>query len=161
MWRELYGFVYAYLRHRGLSCADAEDVTQDVLETAFVHLDAVEPGRLHAWLLAVARNKLVDRARRSGRTVSVAEPPETADAADDPAEAAIVSADRDALAAALSRLGERDRRLIELRYIEERSVADTARRAGLSVSATKVALMRARQRLRAVLGTSGGTDERQ
>ena len=160
MWRELYGFVYRYLRHHGLAHADAEDLTQDVLESAFVHLDAVEPGKLQAWLVAVARNKLIDRARKTARSVSVAEPPELIDSALDPAEQAIAAADREALVSAIGELGGRDRRLIELRYLEERTIAETAERAGLSVAATKVALLRARGRLHKVLVTSGGTDDR-
>ena len=160
VWQELYGFVYGYLRHHGLSHSDAEDLTQDVLETAVVNLDAVKPGKLRAWLVAVARNKLVDRARRASRSTSVAELPDTADPARDPAEQAIASADREALRAAMALLSERDRRLIELRYLEERTVADTAKQAGLSVTATKVALLRARERLRNALEHSGGTDER-
>jgi RNA polymerase sigma-70 factor (ECF subfamily) len=159
VWGDLYGLVYRNLRTHGVPHFDAEDLAQDILETAYIHLDTVDPGRRHAWLMTVTRNKLVDRARRSGRVDSVAEVPEAADPGLGPDEIALQSADRRVLLEAISRLPERDRQLLEVRYLEERSVIETANELGMTVGATKVALHRARERLRATLqatGTMGG-----
>jgi hypothetical protein len=43
------------------------------------------------------------------------------------------------------------RQLVEVRYLEERSIVETAQEMGMSVGAAKVALHRARERLRAQL----------
>ncbi len=159
MWRELFGFVYRDLRRRGIPHADSEDLAQEVLEAAWAGLDAVEPGKLHAWLRAVTRNKLADRARYRQAPTPVAELPDAIDPAPGPDESALRSAERRALASALVRLPERDRRLIEMCHLEERPVADAADRLGMTANATKVALHRARARLRRELETTGGSDE--
>ncbi|MDP2400500.1 MAG: sigma-70 family RNA polymerase sigma factor [Actinomycetota bacterium] len=159
MWRELFGFVYRDLRRRGIPHADAEDLAQEVLEAAWAGLDAVDPGRLHAWLRAVARNKLADRARYRRPPTPVAELPEAIDPAPGPDESAVRSAERRALASALARLSERDRRLIEACHFEERPLAEAAESFGMTVNATKVALHRARARLRRELESTGGIDE--
>lgn len=159
MWRELYNFTYAYLRRRGVSHADAEDLAQDVLEAAVMHMDGVAPGKVHAWIAAVARNKLADRARRPARIESPGEVGELIDPTADPALLAMEADEARRLDAAIDSLPPRDAELVRLRYICEMSVSDTAKRVGSSVSATKVALMRARRRLRARLESPGGRDE--
>jgi RNA polymerase sigma-70 factor (ECF subfamily) len=157
VWHDLYRFVYRNLRKQGLSHFDAEDLAQDILETAYVHLDNVEPGRQHAWLLKVMRNKLVDRARTPELSYSVPDLPEGNDPALGPDEMAVRSADRGMLREAIGRLSERDRRLIEVRYLHERSIAETADVLGISPGAAKVALHRARERLRVLLQAAGMT----
>lgn len=155
VWRDLHGFVYRHLRKQGLSHFDAEDLTQDVLETAYLHFDSVDPERRHAWLITVARNKIADRARRSGHVLTVAEMPEAADPALGPDEIALQSIDRGILLRAIACLSERDRRLLEIRYLEERTVAETAQALDMTVGAAKVGLHRARERLRITLETTG------
>lgn len=159
MWHELYVFIYRYIRRRGIPHSDAEDLAQEVLEAACVHLDAVAPGKLHAWLIAVARNKIVDRARRDRRSFVAGDVPDIADTAPGPMDSVLQAGDRAALLEAVANLPERDRRLIEMRYLEERTVEGTARELNMTTNATKVALFRARERLRAILETLGGTDE--
>lgn len=161
MWRDLYDYVYGYLRRQNIPHADAEDLAQDVLVSAFMHMDAVAEGKLHAWLRTVARNKLIDRFRRGAiRPVPIAEIPDAADPSPAPDEIAIASADRQVVLDAMSQLPERDQTIVRLRYLEERSVEETARATRMSPNAAKVALWRARARLRALLGENGGeTDE--
>lgn len=154
VWREFYGFVYRNLRTQGVSHFDAEDLAQDVLETACMHLDTVDPGREHAWLATVTRNKVVDTARRSRPVHVLAELPDAADPSLGPDELVIRSADRRMLLAAIALLPERDRQLVTVRYLEERTVLETAEELGMSVGAAKVALHRARARLREILETA-------
>jgi RNA polymerase sigma-70 factor (ECF subfamily) len=156
VWHELHGFVYRHMRRQGVSHADAEDLAQETLEAACVHLDAVAPGKLHAWLLAVARNKLADHCRRGGRIVATADIPEVADPSPGPNDLFDASTERQAVLDAIAALPERDRQLVTLRYFEERSVIETARAVGMSSSAAKVALFRARERLRVLMEHEGG-----
>ena len=151
VWRDLYDLVYRSLRMRGVSHFDAEDIAQDVLETAYRHLDTVDPNRRRAWLLAVARNKLADRARRTNQMQTVAEVPEAADPALGPDEMALQSLDRGVLLEAIAALPSRDRLLVEARYFEEATIAEIAGRLEMSAGAAKVALHRARTRLRGTL----------
>lgn len=151
VWGELYGSVYRDLRTKGISHFDAEDLAQDVVETAYVHLDGVDPNRRQAWLSTVTRNKVIDRARRSAKVQTVAEVPEAPDPSLGPDELAIQSADRGVLLAAVALLSERDSRLVRMRYLDERSVSETAEELGMSVGSTKVALYRARERLKRIL----------
>ncbi|MDY0340062.1 MAG: sigma-70 family RNA polymerase sigma factor [Coriobacteriia bacterium] len=156
VWRDFYGFVYNNLRTQGVSHFDAEDLTQDVLETAYTHLDTVDPRRQHAWLATVSRNKVVDKARWAKPVCVVAELPDAADPGLGPDDILIRSVDRQRLLAAISLLAERDRLLVEIRYLQDRSVLETAEELGMSVGATKVALHRARERLREILETTDG-----
>lgn len=145
MWQELFVLAYRYLRGRGLSHVDAEDLAQDTLLVTYQHLDGIEPGKLQAWVRAVARNKHIDWARRYSRTVVVAEKPEAKDVWEDPA----VTGDKDDMQDLLSSLPAANRRLLQLKYFEDRTVEEVAEALGQSVNTTKVGLFRARRRLRA------------
>jgi len=147
VWQELFALVYRYLRGRGLSHADAEDLAQETLLVTYQHLDGIEPSKLKAWVRAVARNKHIDWARRHSRTMLVAE--ET-DVVDD-WEAPTLPADSAELQHLLSSLPAADRRLLELKYVEDRTVEEVAETLSQSVNTTKVGLFRARQRLRVLI----------
>ena len=56
--------------------------------------------------------------------------------------------------AALDRLPVRDREVLELRHLEQLSVAETAAALGLSQAAVKTRHLRALERLRDLLGNS-------
>ncbi len=149
VWQELFVLAYRYLRGRGLSHADAEDLAQETLLVTYQRLDGIEPGRLRAWVLTVAHNKHVDWARRQGRAALVAEAPESMDFSDNPLTAALALGDQEEARHLLSALSPADRRLLELRYLENRTVEETAATLGRRVNTTKVGLFRARKRLRA------------
>ncbi|MBN1630151.1 MAG: sigma-70 family RNA polymerase sigma factor [Thermoleophilia bacterium] len=149
MWQELFVLVYRYLRGRGLSHTDAEDLAQETLLVTYQHLDGIEPGRLRAWVLTVAHNKHVDWARKQGHDVLVAEAPDSTDSGDNPLTAALAVVDREEARRLLSALSAADRRLLELRYLENCTVEETAASVGRCINTTKVGLFRARKRLRA------------
>lgn len=59
------GDVFAYVSRRLPQRADAEDLTADVFVAAFSRLTRLRAGDdPRPWLIAIARNKLIDRARR-------------------------------------------------------------------------------------------------
>lgn len=151
MWRDLFSFTYGHLRKRGVSKSDAEDIAQEALTSAYVNLDGIDPARLRAWLVVAARNKMVDRYRRENRLVRLEETPQVVDPGPDPADEVIRSLDSEELQCAIEQLRPHDARLLRLRYFEERSLAEIADAIGTSAPAAKVAMFRARQRLRIVL----------
>ena len=69
---------------------------------------------------------------------------------------------REALDACLAKLDDRQRRLLERRYDQQRSVDDVASEFGMSVEAVYKAISRLRQRLHEcidqALATEGGAD---
>ncbi|MGB9846954.1 MAG: sigma factor [Desulfotomaculales bacterium] len=65
MWQELYRLTYRYFSGLGLAREDAEDLAQETLVAAYLHLDGVRPGKLRAWLFTVARHKYIDWLRRA------------------------------------------------------------------------------------------------
>jgi RNA polymerase sigma-70 factor (ECF subfamily) len=149
MWQTLFALAYRYLRERGLSHADAEDLAQETILATYRNADGIEPGSMHAWVRAVARNKHVDLIRRQARFVTVASVPESSDPEDGPLVAALASADREETRRLLLRLSPGNRRLIELKYLEDRSVEEVASVLDRPVNTVKVGLFRARKRLRA------------
>lgn len=151
MWRDLYVLTYRHLRRRGVPHFDAEDITQDVLAAAYVNIEGIDPARLRGWLLAAARNKMVDRYRSTSRLVHLDAPESMEDPDADPAHAVIRSLDAAALRSAIRRLSKRETRLVVLHYFEERSLAEIGETLSMSATAVKVALFRARRRLRTAL----------
>jgi RNA polymerase sigma-70 factor (ECF subfamily) len=154
MWEQLHLLAYRYLRRQGLSRPDAEDLAQETLAAAYLHMDGVARGSVEAWIVAVARNKLRDWARTRARSSEVlgvmAEAVDT-DPLVDPVQSALRSSARAELERHLQLLQPRDRALLELRYLRGLSTAEVAKELSLSVSATKVAVHRARARLRGAM----------
>lgn len=139
---------------------DAEDLVQDILlslHTVRATYDKSRP--FIPWLMAIARNRAADMARRytrrSAREVAVEKYPETFDEA----QANIgdeVYGDPEALRQALSKLPEGQRTAIELLKLREMSLKEASQASGMSVSALKVATHRATQALRLTLQPRDG-----
>jgi RNA polymerase sigma-70 factor (ECF subfamily) len=127
--------------------ADAEDVTQDTFVAALQRISTYDPAQaLGPWLRAIARNRAIDLLRRRART------PEVEPVAVRSAEAiAIERLEAERVRAALGRLPDRDRALLVLRYWEDQSAESIARTMGMSDGAVRVALLRARRTLGALL----------
>jgi RNA polymerase sigma-70 factor (ECF subfamily) len=76
----------------------------------------------------------------------------------DPGEAADREEQRRQVAAALQRLGPRDREVLALRYLDHLSFAEVAAALGLGLGAVKMRHLRALDRLRALLDEESGGD---
>ncbi len=140
--------VYGYLRPRCGDVAVAEDLTS---ETFLAAVDSVKRSKVAeptvAWLIGVARHKLVDHWRRVGREqrklAAVASEPD--DSEDDPWDARL-----DALRAQeiLAELGPHHRLALTLRYLDGLPVPEVADHLGRTVHATEALLVRARRAFR-------------
>ena len=112
---EVYGFIAYRIGNR----AEVEDVTQQTFERALKAWRRFDPARAHprSWLLAIARNLLIDHYRRDRskllRPLGEGGIPEDQLPSDEGPEAGGVSP---ALAAALETLSSRDREVVALRY---------------------------------------------
>ena len=128
--------------------ADAEDVTQDTFLAAFERMSTYRPGQaLSPWLRAIARHRAIDLVRRRAR----APQPEPPAASESVEKIALDRIEAERVRAALNRLPSRDRTLLVLRYWEDQSVESVASSMGMTEGAARVALLRARRSLGALL----------
>ncbi len=139
--------VYGYILSRCGSVAVAEDLTAETFMAAVAAARRGDPQELTvAWLIGVARHKLVDHWRRTAREerggFMVAER-----GFEDPWEDEI---DADAAHAALRCLSGHHRAALTLRYLDGLSVSEVADCLGRTVQATETLLMRAKAALRRV-----------
>ena len=138
--------VYAFVRHRVPRRSDAEDLTGEVFKQALAKLPRFEWRGVPfiAWLYRIAGNAIADHYTRVTRD-------RAASSAGDPGaeSAAAEAAERRAfLYRAVRDLPEDQRRVVHLRFAEERSVAEIARALGKSEGAVKQLQFRALQHLR-------------
>jgi RNA polymerase sigma-70 factor (ECF subfamily) len=105
----------------------AEDATQETFAAVWRSATSFRPerGSGSAWLYAVARHAIVDRARQRVDAV-VAEPVETASAESGPAELAEQDWLTFQVQAGLERLPERERQVLELAYWSGLSQSEVA-----------------------------------
>lgn len=130
---------------RVLPRADAEEAVQEALVRAWLRRDACRsPEAPLPWMLEITRN---EARRLLGRHASA---PEPADAAQEDRLLA-GAATRVTVEQALRGLADRDRRVLHLRYAEDLTQVEVARRLGVPEGTVKVRLHRARRRLRRVL----------
>ncbi|GEA18584.1 RNA polymerase sigma factor [Moorella sp. E306M] len=151
MWQELYRLAYRYLVSLGLAREDAEDLAQETMMAACLHLDGVQPGKLQAWIIAVARHKFIDWLHRAGRGVSLLYLPdaEPEAATGGPEERALRKEGRQEIMAALNRLEPTERMLLVLKYNMGLKGEEIAAYMKMKPNTVKVKLYRARQRFKA------------
>lgn len=136
--------VYRYLLRRA-PAADAEDLTADVLVTAWRRRDDVPADAVLPWLYRTAGYVLANH-RRKIVPLPVEELPEERDDDGDPALAAVADDD---VRVALAALSERDRQILVLHAWEGLGGAELAQVLGISRGGADAALSRARARLAA------------
>ncbi len=137
---------------------EAEDLVQDILLSIHAVRATYDPERpFLPWLVAIARNRAADMARRHvrkrGREIAVDTYPETSgEDATNPEEG---YGDAEALRQAVSALPEGQRVAIELLKFKEMSLKEASSVSGMSVGALKVATHRATRALRLALRPKG------
>ena len=141
---------------------DAEEVSQDSFARAFFHVDSFRgDSRFYTWLARIAINqalmKLRTRRRRELQHIypdtseQVQFCAEVADETPTPEQQYSQKEFQRILASAMEELPMASREVLQLREVEERSTAETARILGLSISAVKSRMLRGRQKLRQAL----------
>jgi RNA polymerase sigma-70 factor (ECF subfamily) len=145
-------------QRRTLNAADVEDLVQDVLLSLHAVRATYDPQRpFMPWLLSIAHNRLVDAARRYGRSSAHEHQVENLsvtfgdDATNTESE---LYRDRDLLTQAIRQLPRRQREAIELLKLRELSLREAAVATGTSVGALKVSVHRAVANLRKTLTKS-------
>ncbi len=150
----IYRFIYQKVGNR----ETAEDLTEDVFAKAVRGLHAGHaPQAVQAWLYATARTTIVDYWRaRGGETVDIAE-----------VEGLLFALETGTVPVALERtarrvnrllaaLPERERRVLELRFLRGYTLIETARELGMSEGNVKVVQHRALKRAATLEGHDDG-----
>jgi len=127
--------------------AEAEDAVQETFVRAYRALGAYRPdGFFSSWIYRIALNECRRRMRSRRPTVTL-EMATAASAQPDPQNLVLAGERNRLLREAVDSLPEHYRIVMALFYFEEMSVEQIARTLSLSVSAVKVRLHRARERL--------------
>lgn len=141
--------------------ADAEDVAQEAVLSAFRHLaDFRGESRFATWLLKITLNQARMRLRKQHRhsyrflddiipnEERESLPGEVVDSRESPSEALERTELREILARAVKSLSKSYREVVILRDVRELSIAETAEILGVGEGVVKIRLMRARLQLR-------------
>lgn len=148
--------VYAYVCRRIGNRDEAEDVTSEVFQQALANLRRFEWRGVPftAWLLRIAANAIADRWRRSSRE----QQPSDGDPEPYPVDPVNIEEveQRAKLFRLVQTLPADQRRVIEMRFAEEKSIREIAAELNRSEGAVKQLQFRGIQSLRAQLETSQG-----
>jgi RNA polymerase sigma-70 factor (ECF subfamily) len=140
--------VYAFIVRRVRNRDAAEELTAEVFHKALAHLPTFEVrgAPFGAWLIRIAANAVIDRTKRDGREVV------DSDSLPDTILLPAVDLDRDEQCARLFRLVDAlpdvQRDVIVDRFVDERSLKETAERLGRTEGAVKQLQYRALETLR-------------
>lgn len=168
LWRRYHPQVQRFVRSKVHDTATAEDLTSEVFIRAWTAIGTVsDQGQdVGAWLIRMARNRVIDHARAQARSrVFIPPVPLTsrdsaaADLLPGPdvtvpeqlAEAGVAAQ----LAAYLEQVPARERECLRLRYAEELSGAQIGEVLGSSAAGARTLQYRAMTRLRTLIGADG------
>jgi RNA polymerase sigma-70 factor (ECF subfamily) len=142
--------VYAYIARRVGNRAEAQDLTSHVFQQALANIGRFEwrGTPFAAWLYRIAANAIVNHSARAARERSLPQPGDPA-----PEQPDLDAAERRAhLFRLVSELPEDQRRVVQMRFAEEKSIREIAQALGRSEGAVKQLQFRALQALRAQMG---------
>jgi RNA polymerase sigma-70 factor (ECF subfamily) len=148
LYEENFHRVYAFVARRVQNRPDTEDVTSEVFQQALANLSRFEWRGVPfaAWLYKIASNAIADRwqraAKEQGRPVADDSPPEPRST--NPAE----SEQSARLFRLVEKLPADQRRVIEMRFAEGKTIAEIARELKRSDGAVKQLQFRGIERLR-------------
>jgi len=149
----VYNFIFARLKNS----ADADDVASTTFLKMNENLESYDPERaaFSTWLFRIANNAIIDHTRHIDRNQET-EWEEFFDPAapekEEPERQMINSETSRELLAALDKLNERERRIIELRYWGEQDTKTIAELLSMSESNVRVTLHRTLGKLKNFLG---------
>ncbi|TMF73524.1 MAG: RNA polymerase sigma factor [Chloroflexi bacterium] len=146
--------VYRYVFYRVRNDADAEDLVSDVFMRALRAIPRYEPRvAFLAWLYRIARNAVIDRARRSRTQISfedaLAHP--NVDQVVEPDATILALSDKEAVRDALAKLTPLQQEVIVLRFVEGYSTHEIADLVGKREGTVRGIQFRALEALRTLI----------
>jgi RNA polymerase sigma-70 factor, ECF subfamily len=139
--------VYAFVVRRVRNRAEAEDVTSDVFHRALANLPRFEWRGVPfaAWLYRMAANLITDRLQQAGREAGL---PSDADDIEDPVALRQLE-ERATLFHLVNELPPDQQRVVNMRFVEQKSIREIAQALRRSEGAVKQLQFRALENLRA------------
>jgi RNA polymerase sigma factor (sigma-70 family) len=159
-WEELYATYQPRLRGFAYRLSgnvhDADDLVQETFLRAVPRLDKLDPesADVSAYLFTTMRNlhlKQVERTKRAQPMAEVPEPAVPAPIEDDPVRSTLLERQQQEVRVANARLQPRQRLVLALRELEERSYAEIGELVGMKENAVAQLIFRARESLRTEL----------
>jgi RNA polymerase sigma factor (sigma-70 family) len=159
-WEELYGAYQPRLRAFAYRLAgnvhDADDLVQETFVRAVPRLDRLDPEKteVSAYLFTTLRNlflKQVERQKRQQPVADVPEPSLPTAIEDDPERRALLVRQQEEVRVANAGLQPRQRMVLALRELEDRSYAEIGVLVGMKENAVAQLIFRARESLRTEL----------
>ncbi|MEO9181176.1 MAG: sigma-70 family RNA polymerase sigma factor, partial [Acidimicrobiales bacterium] len=137
---------------------DDEDLVQDTVIRAYRAIDRFDGAHARAWLFTIMRNTHINRNRK--RRPGLLHDPRDAEAipssrTSDPADVAEQSAFREAVLAAISKLPEKNRVVVELVDLDSCSYAEVALALAVPIGTVMSRLHRGRRQIRDYLTKRG------
>ncbi|HEU4752391.1 MAG TPA: sigma-70 family RNA polymerase sigma factor, partial [Armatimonadota bacterium] len=144
------GGIYGFIRRKGFSAEEADDLTQETLIRAYLHLSGFRGASLDAWLYRIAANVSVDylRKRRVATVPLDGMPVVEASTGEDPVARLDHEERRARVLAVIGELPECHQRILRLRYYEDCSLVEIARVMNCTPLAAKLRVFRAVTALR-------------
>ena len=155
-WEEIfelhYRSVFAFVRYRLRSAEEAEDIASQAFEVAYSHADRFnyQGVPIEGWLIGIARNLCRDHIKKLGRR-GVDDEFDDSLALSEPDSADSIGLRRDLLVAMQSLTGDQ-KDVINLRFLLDKSVAETAVAMNRSEDAVKNLQRRALAAMHRALG---------
>ena len=154
LYRNYFGYVYAYVRHLMAEDAGTEEVTQDVFASVFAKPEGFAgEAKFTTWLCSIAKFKTADWWRKNGRRLALEDADDEellsqADPHGDFTEDIVMAQDQEAMRFCIDRLKPMHREVIFQVYFEEQGVASVANLLDCPVGTVQTRLFYARKLLR-------------
>ncbi len=146
--RPVYGLCLRLLRND----AEAAEVAQETFLRAFQNLERFDESRpFDLWVMAIARNLCLDLLRRRSKVKTEDLEPHAAvldSGAPNLLDAAIAREEKKSLEDALATLGDADREVLALYYVQKRTTKEIAQILEVAPGTIMARLFRAREKLR-------------
>ena len=141
-------------RQRLRRASDLDDAVQETFVRALTKIGQLDdPDRFGAWIRSIAVRVCLDHHRAARRVITALDADGDTDVLDEgplPDELFEVKERGTVARGHLRQIGDRDRRALWLRHVDEAPISAVALELGLTEGSTRVMLARARERLRAV-----------
>ncbi|MEO0989795.1 MAG: sigma-70 family RNA polymerase sigma factor [Pseudomonadota bacterium] len=145
--------LFAFLRGRGADPATAQDTAQDTMLEVWRSAERYSgQAQVKTWMFTIARNKLVDRHRRSARVTLMDEVPDSVDDSPDPEALTIAARDAERLRSCLGKLKAAHRLVIRMAFYEDLTYQEIAEIEGVPAGTVKTRIFHAKKLLLHCLG---------
>ena len=148
--------IRAFLLRRGLSPAQADDLTQDAMLAIWRRAESYDPAKaaVATWVYSIARNLHIDYFRKTARASRVDLKDPSLQPVEEPTADELYDRSQsvDAVVAALSGLPDEQRLVLDLAYMEGCSHSEIAERLDMPLGTVKSRIRLAMDKLRISLG---------